>query len=147
MPHVIDGDNLLGTWPGRSRSDAEKRKLVREVWQLARIEHRRIVVVFDGSPPPGVSYGSQVLFSGPGRNADAVILEFLRAQIDRRGWTIVTSDRPLADQSRFLGAQVESTRTFRDRLGRDVSEEKPDTPGDLDYWLEQFDKEGGETPR
>jgi hypothetical protein len=54
VPRVIDGDNLLGTWPGRSRADADKRALVREVDQLTRREKRRIVVVFDGSPPRGV---------------------------------------------------------------------------------------------
>ncbi len=143
MPRVIDGDNLLGTWPGRSRSDAEKRALVREVDGLMRREKRRIVVVFDGSPPPGVSYGHDVLFSGQGRKADAVILELLRRESDPRGWTVVTNDRSLADQCQFVGAKAESVRVFRERLLRDAAAEKPDTPGDIDYWLDQF---GGDDP-
>lgn len=138
MPRVIDGDNLLGTWPGRSRSDAEKRRLVREVSRLARRERKRIIIVFDGSPPPGVSYGPHVLFSGPGQKADAVILEFLRRETDRPGWTIVTSDRSLADQCRWLGARVETPRAFRERLSLDSAGEKPEVPGDLEFWLEQF---------
>ena len=143
MPRVIDGDNLLGTWPGRSRSDAEKGALVREVDQLIRREKRRVVVVFDGSPPPGVSYGSDVLFSGQGRKADAVILELLRRESDPRGWTVVTNDRSLADQCRFVGAKVEAVRPFRERLVREATGEKPDTPGDIDFWLDQF---GGDDP-
>jgi len=143
MPRVIDGDNLLGTWPGRRRSDEEKRALVREVDGLMRREKRRLVVVFDGSPPPGVSYGADVIFSGQGRKADAVILELLRRERDPRGWTVVTNDRSLADQCRFVGARVEPVRAFRERLARDAAAEKPEAAGDIDYWLDQF---GGDDP-
>jgi predicted RNA-binding protein with PIN domain len=142
VPRLIDGDNLLGTWPGRSRGDADKRALAREVDVLRREERRRFVLVFDGSAPPGVSYGSDVLFSGPGRKADAVILELLRHENDKRGWTVVTNDRSLADQCRFVGARVESARDFRERLRRNVAGEKPEAPDDLGYWLEQFGGEG-----
>jgi len=144
MPRVIDGDNLLGTWPGRRRSDAEKRALAREVDGLRRREKRRVVLVFDGSPPPGVSYGADVFFSGPGRKADALILEMLRRENDPRGFTVVTNDRSLADQCRFVGASVEGVRAFRERLSRDTEGEKPEAAGELDYWLTQF---GGDDPK
>ena len=121
---MIDGDNLLGTWPGRSRSDAEKRVLVHEIDTLARREKRRTVVVFDGTPPSDVSYGADVLFSGKGLTADAVILDLLRGESDKCVWTVVTNDRSLADQCRFVGAQVEAARTFRGRLGEESSDEK-----------------------
>jgi predicted RNA-binding protein with PIN domain len=116
MPRVIDGDNLLGTWPGRKRADADKRALAREVDGLRRLEKHRVVVVFDGTPPPGVSCGADVLFSGPGRKADALILELIRQEQDPRGWTVVTNDRSLADQCRFLGASIEPVKSFRERL-------------------------------
>lgn len=138
MPRMIDGDNLLGTWPGRRRSDADKRTLAREIDGLRRQDKRRIVLVYDGVPPPGVSYGADVIFSGPGRKADAVILERLRQESDRRGWTVVTNDRSLADQCRFLGAHIEPVKTFRERLGRDSAAEKPAAVDDVDYWLDQF---------
>lgn len=138
MPRVIDGDNLLGTWPGRRRGDADKRALAREVDGLRRREKRRVVLVFDGSPPPGVSYGADVLFSGPGRKADGLILELLRRESDPRGWTVVTNDRSLADQCRFVGARIEGVRVFRERLSRDTVGEKPDGADEIDYWLEQF---------
>jgi len=147
VPRVIDGDNLLGTWPGRSRGDADKRALARDVDALRRDDKRRIVVVFDGSPPPGVSYGPDVLFSGKGRTADAVILELLRQQNDKRGWTVVTNDRSLADQSRWLGARVEGARDFRLRLSRDTADEKPETADDLTYWLEQFARDDPKASR
>lgn len=143
MPRLIDGDNLLGTWPGRTRGDADKRTLVREVDALKRVEKRRIVVVFDGSPPPGVSYGPDVHFSGTGRKADAVILELLRRENDKRGWTVVTNDRSLADQCRYVGARIEGVKEFRGRLRNETTGEKPDAPDDLAYWLREF----GDTER
>jgi hypothetical protein len=116
MPRVIDGDNLLGTWPGRNRGDADKHALACEVDGLRRKENRRVVVVFDGTPPPGVSYGADVLFSGPGRKADTLILELIRDEHDPEAWTVVTNDRSLADRCRFLGASIEPVKSFRERL-------------------------------
>ena len=118
MPRVIDGDNLLGTWPGRSRTDADKRALVLEVDGLRREEGQRVILVFDGPPPPGVPIGPDVHFSGKGRKADALILELLREVSDENGWTVVTNDRSLADRCRGLGARIEATRDFRERLAR-----------------------------
>ncbi|HUC43782.1 MAG TPA: NYN domain-containing protein [Candidatus Sulfotelmatobacter sp.] len=138
MPRLVDGDNLLGAWPGRTRSDAEKRQLAREIGRLASREGRRIVVVFDGVAPPGVSLGPDVHFSGAGRSADHRILELLRAERDPRGWTVVTNDRSLADQSRWVGAASESVREFRARLSRETGAEKPEGAGDIDFWLETF---------
>jgi len=105
-----------------------------------RREKRRVVLVFDGSPPPGVSYGADVLFSGPGRKADALILEILRGESDPRGWTVITNDRSLADQCRFVGAHISPVKAFREQLRPDASAEKPDQP-DVDYWLSQFGDE------
>ncbi len=125
MSRIIDGDNLLGTWPGRRRTDADKRALAREIAGFRREEKRRMVLVFDGSPPPGASLGEDVRFSGKGRTADATILEFLRQQSDSGGWIVVTHDRSLADQGRGLGARIESGRDFRERLVRETTGEIP----------------------
>ena len=144
MPHLIDGDNLLGTWPGRKRSDAEKRELAREIGRLAPRRQRRIVIVFDGTEPPGVPLGADVLFSGAGRTADQTILALLRRETDPKGWTVVTNDRSLGDQSRWVGARVEPAHAFRSRLEKSVGAEKPEGAADVDYWLEQFG--GNESP-
>jgi predicted RNA-binding protein with PIN domain len=141
MPYLVDGDNLLGTWPGRKRSDAERRTLAFELHRFASRARRRMVVVFDGSPPPGMQLGADVHFSGPGRSADQTILDFLRDVEDRRGWTVITSDRSLGDQCRYLEARIERCDRFRKRIQADASEEKPEQESDVDYWLEQF---GGE---
>lgn len=138
MPRIVDGDNLLGSWPGRNRSDGERRALVRELARLVHREGRRIVVVFDGPEPPGLPAGADVLFSGAARKADDLILGVLREQRDRRGWTLVTNDRSLGDQARYLGARVERCDVFRERLLRQTDREKPEAGADARYWSEVF---------
>lgn len=142
MPIIVDGDNLLGTWPERKRSDAERRRLAMQLSRWAAREGRSVVTVFDGSGPPGTSFGSDVHFSGPGRTADQLILDLLRREEDRRGWIVVTSDRALGDQSRHLGARPERCDLFRRRLARGTGREKPEREEDLDYWLERFGGDG-----
>lgn len=140
MPFLVDGDNLLGTWSGRTRSEAEKRALSRECLALGRRARREVTVVFDGAetvpPPPGA-----VIFSGPGRTADDVILEILRRSPDPAGITVVTNDKSLGDQARWAKASVERCERFRTRLARTPEGEKPEGPVDLDYWGSVFSEE------
>jgi predicted RNA-binding protein with PIN domain len=138
MPFLVDGDNLLGTWPGRRRSDAERRRLAFEIDRFAARERRRLVVVFDGGAPPGVALGPDVHFAGASRTADDTILDLLRREDDRRGWVVVTSDRSLGDQCRYMGARIERCDRFRRRLAAERADEKPEREDDVAYWLEQF---------
>ena len=142
MPFLIDGDNLLGTWPGRRRSDAERRSLAFEIDRFATRRRRRMVVVFDGVAPPGLHLGVDVHFAGGGRTADELILDLLRREDDRRGWIVVTSDRSLGDQCRYMRAKTERSDLFRRRLSELGSDEKPEAEDDIDYWLKQFGDDG-----
>jgi hypothetical protein len=146
MPYLIDGDNLLGTWPGRKRSDAERRALALDLHRLGHRWRRRMLVVFDGSPPVESAVGAGVRFAGPGSSADDLILALLREQTDRRGWIVVTSDRSLGDQCRYLGARIERCDRFRKRMTPGPDGEKPEREEDLEYWLEAFaDEQGDDT--
>ena len=137
VPYLVDGDNLLGTWSGRRRSDAGRRKLAFDLHRFARRIGKRLVAVFDGTAP-GRALQHDVLFAGAGRSADDVILAFLRDEQDRRGWTVVTSDRSLGDQCRYMGARIERSDVFRKRLQSTPEGEKPESETDVDYWLERF---------
>ena len=137
MPRVVDGDNLLGGWPGRTRSEADKRQLSHELARLARQEGREILLVFDGPAPLAVAFGGLTRFAGQGRSADDVILEHLRAEADPRGWIVVTDDRRMGDQARWVGARVERCQALRDRVGKGA-EEKPGGQDDLAYWKDVF---------
>ncbi len=143
MPFLVDGDNLLGTWPGRERSDAERRSLARQLSRWAAERRRGVVLVFDGREPPGSMLGPETLFSGAGRSADEAILARLRSETERRGWTVVTSDRPLGDRCRALGARVERSDVFRTRLMAQGEAEKPERETDIGAWLERFGGEDG----
>ena len=138
MPRLVDGDNVLGTWPGRSRTVEDKRALSREVDALTRRERRPCVLVFDGTRPEGVGFAAETLFSGPGRTADDLILARLKEAADPRGWVVVTQDRSLGDRCRALGARIESPRDFRARLTASPGGEKPTREDDVDSWIETF---------
>lgn len=142
MPHLVDGDNLLGSWPGRSRSGDEKRALASEIGRFAAAARRRVVLVFDGDSPVPCPAGGEVLFAGGGRTADELILSVLRRASERAGWTVVTNDRSLADRSRHLGARAERCDVFRKLLTGRRPPEKPDGD-DLAYWTRVF---GGAEP-
>jgi len=137
MPYLVDGDNLLGTWRGRDRSDQERRDLTHELSRFARRVGRRVVVVFDGPEAAGTA-GGDVHFAGRGRSADDLILGLLSGQSDRRGWIVVTSDRSLGDRCRHLGARIERCDRFRARLRDRAAPEKPGSEEDVDLWLERF---------
>ncbi len=141
MPFLVDGDNLLGSWKGRSRSDAERQRLAGELRRFASRERRSLLLVFDGTEPPGLHLGADVRFAGPGRSADELILALLRDQEDRRGWTVVTSDRSLGDQCRYMRARVERCDRFRSRLADAGSADKPEREFEVDYWLERFTRD------
>ena len=64
MPFLVDGDNLLGTWPGRDRSSEERRTLSRTIIHTSRQLRRRIVVVFDGPVPGTLPPSTDIRFSG-----------------------------------------------------------------------------------
>lgn len=126
MPFLIDGDNLLGTWPGRNRTDPERLALARELAGFGSRHRRRVVTVFDGAGRGTPGPGPGIHFSGSGRSADERILEILAGQDDRRGWIVVTSDRSLGDRCRHLEARVERCDRFRRRLAPTAAGEKPD---------------------
>jgi predicted RNA-binding protein with PIN domain len=138
MPLLVDGDNLLGTWPGRKRSDAGRRELARLLFRYATGNRRKVVVVFDGPRPPVPPPTPDVHYSGGGHSADDLILTLLREERDPRGWTVITSDRSLADQCRYVGARVERSDRFRRRLLQPAAEDKPDGPVDVDDWMDYF---------
>ncbi|MDH3785462.1 MAG: NYN domain-containing protein, partial [Acidobacteriota bacterium] len=93
MPWVFDGDNLLGTWPGRKRDDRGRRSIAGELRRFGAVSKRRIFIVFDGSPRNRESFGRCVHFPAAGESADDWILAHLRKQDEVAGWTVVTSDR------------------------------------------------------
>lgn len=98
MPWILDGNNLAG---GRDRERVRRAALA-----LARAERVRLVVFFDGAPPPGVPQierlgAVEIRYV---RNADQAIVELLGSR--GQGWRVATDDRELAGRVRGTGATV-----------------------------------------
>jgi hypothetical protein len=53
---------------------------------------------------------------------------------------VVTSDRPLGDHCRHVGARIERADRFRARLRAPRAAEKPEREGEVEYWLGVFDE-------
>jgi len=108
MPWLLDGSNLTG--------GGDREPLRRAALALARAERVRIVVFFDGEPPPG-SAALERLGSVEVRyvaHADSAIVAHLHGK--GRGWRVATDDRALALRVRAEGADVVGARAFWDRL-------------------------------
>lgn len=108
MPWIIDGNNVAHGGARAAVRDAALR--------LARSERLRIVVVFDGAPPPGTPQverlgAVEVRYA---RVADSAILAALGP--GGRGWRVVSDDRELGRQARELGAEVLSSAEFLARV-------------------------------
>jgi predicted RNA-binding protein with PIN domain len=119
MAYLIDGNNVMGQTPGWHRDPAAaRRRLLDLLAEFARIKKARITVVFDGAPerdlPDSSGYrGVRVLYAERGSDADSRIERVVEAAKDRRGLTVVTSDRRLAHSVRSLGAAVIRSGEFR----------------------------------
>jgi predicted RNA-binding protein with PIN domain len=113
----------------------------------------RVTVVFDSHPhgwPYSVSeehLGVEVVYSGPGVEADETIKQMVRESSHSRDMLVVTSDLSLQSICRRLGAQVTDSASFREEVFRELRrarEEQPEEPlakeegvpeSEIDAWL------------
>jgi predicted RNA-binding protein with PIN domain len=152
MPYLVDGNNVMGQTPGWHRDKpGARRRLLGELAAFAAATRARITVVFDGAPeadvPDGCVFkGVRVYYPPRGGDADSIIERLVVAARDRRGITVVTSDRQLALDCRSSGAQVMRSGDFRKTMaasgagkgsGDPGAHEQPST-GPLADWLEYF---------
>jgi len=151
VPILIDGHNLIGRLPGISLADADDEDaLLRLLRSFRARTGKAITVVFD----PGVSStlsqsrkigGVQVISAPYGSTADALILRRVAQAKDRRGLTVVTSDRELAVAIERLGARVQSAEAFAAQLEPPEAgpsrREQPPSPEEVEQWLALFGKD------
>lgn len=154
MAYLIDGNNVMAQTPGWHRNKAKaRRELLQRLATFGRIKKSRLTVVFDGSPdrefPDASAYrGVKVLFAEPGSDADTRIIKLIEAARDRRGITVVTSDRNLQFQVRTRGATVMRSGEFRKQLESVIANASRAEDGeqyeidDVNQWLRYF----GATP-
>ncbi|MBI3654657.1 MAG: NYN domain-containing protein [Acidobacteria bacterium] len=154
MALIVDGNNVMGQKPGWHRDkNRARRDLLDQLAIFARARKTRLTVVFDGSPdqefPEGAVFrGVKILYAERGSDADSRIIRVVELAKDRRGFTVVTSDRQLAFAVRALGATTMRSGEFRQQLEAAMQAaptledgEKP-VIDDVNSWLRYF----GATP-
>jgi predicted RNA-binding protein with PIN domain len=156
MAYLVDGNNVMGQTPGWHRDRASaRRKLIRQLADFARASKTRVTVVFDGEPdaafPDGSSIGVlRIHYARMGSDADTRIDEIVNESTDRRGITVVTSDRELASTVRSSGALVMRSGEFRRRMKEVFNSVKRPEDGevhevdDLRSWFRYFGVEQGD---
>jgi predicted RNA-binding protein with PIN domain len=121
MRWIVDAMNVIGTRPDGWWKDRHA-AMVRLVDQLERFSAATgddVTVVFERRPDPPISSPVVEIAHAPraGPNAaDDEIVRRLRADPDPEQIRVVTSDRALADQMRFVNATVEPAEAFRRQI-------------------------------
>jgi predicted RNA-binding protein with PIN domain len=151
MPLIIDGNNLLHASMPPSLAGLEERGLCR---LLARSpwQGQRMVVVLDGapsalgqieSPEPAV----ELIWSGPRRSADDVIIDLVQRDSAPRRIVVVSSDHALQRQVKRRRVRVleaaEFVSVLAGLLGEATGSAGPARPQNLsddevDRWLREF---------
>lgn len=152
MPLLVDGHNLIGQTPGMSLADHddEARLVMLLRRYAARKRGRRITVVFDhgvyGHPGDLNGYSVTCYFAKSPRDADTQLIKRIGALSRPADWTLVTSDRTVADAARQRGVRVVSAQQFAAQLvALDAPAPAPDAKHDpkldaneVDEWLRLF---------
>jgi predicted RNA-binding protein with PIN domain len=122
---VVDASNVIGARPDgwwRDRAGARDR-LLDALRRFAAATGDEVVVVLDSGPAAlaGRRDGVDVVVAARrGRDAaDDEIVAWLQRRPDPAAYTVVTSDRALADRVGALGSPVVGARSFRERLEAD----------------------------
>ncbi|MCX6559531.1 MAG: NYN domain-containing protein [Candidatus Aminicenantes bacterium] len=157
MAFIVDGNNFLGyAYPGQMRDPENRMALARRLLAFAHFTRSRIFLVFDGRASDdlaGLTRGDdklRVYLPPEGETADAVIVELIDRQKDRRCLTLVSNDRELRAYAREAGAQSLVCRDFDARLksalrerkaGREMlkPEERPSS-FEVGFWMDLMEK-------
>lgn len=159
MPLIIDAYNVLHeTMPPALAGLDEARLCVALDRSAFRAESP--VVVCDGRPKPlGVTespvHSVELVYSGPNRTADDVIIAMIDAHSAPRRLTVVSSDREIRKAARRRRAVSWTSDEFLTKLVEAMGA-KPPTPGkprpddmtpeQVDAWLRQFGFGGAVEP-
>ena len=150
MPYLVDGNNLIGVTAGLSLRDSRSRQLlVQRICAYQRRKGGKYTVYFDGEPETGPLRqdldlrGVSVRFSGRGVAADDLIQRVLGRAAHPREYTVVSSDRQLAQECKHLGARHMSCPDFNREMRKLETKplekwESPLTAAEVEEWLRVF---------
>ena len=161
---VVDGYNVIYADDSLRRHalrdmERARREFLERIRAYLAGKKIQITVVFDGrsgmvdteSVVPGKL---QVIYSARDQTADDLIISMISESDNPRAFLVATSDnahiRPAVSR---LGCTVIGAKGFLKRISpvgvaedKEVGDEKPQTEdADIDYWLTEFEGEGGDT--
>jgi predicted RNA-binding protein with PIN domain len=121
MRWMVDAMNVIGSRPDGWWKDrhAAMVRLVDQLERFAAATGDDVTVVFERPPRPPIASPVVEIAHAPRPRpnaADDEIVRRLREDPDPEGIRVVTSDRALADQARFLNATVEPAEAFRRQI-------------------------------
>jgi predicted RNA-binding protein with PIN domain len=149
MPVLIDCYNLLHTTMPPTLAGLDERGLCR-VLARSRFAGERITIVCDGKPKPhapaGSTDGISLIYSGPTRTADDVIVAKIRSDTAPRRLIVVSSDRQIQAAARRRRANVFSSQQFIHLLAPGAANDQPAagrptgslTDDQVERWLAEF---------
>lgn len=152
MPYLIDGHNLIGALPDIDIADPDdEAKLLIKLKGFAARKRAKCTVVFDGGLPGGASSMSSrsvtVIFaSARHSNADALLKRRIATIRDVKGWTVVSSDREVADYAKRRRMRQLTAQEFAREMERpaaaqsadDVDEKPAPSQADVDEFMSLF---------
>ncbi len=128
---IIDGHNLLHSIREadegpESISDVQ---LCRIVGRYLKLAGEKGEIIFDGTGPRDKSEfdnisNLEVLFAGPGTDADTIIEDKIRANTAPKRLTIVSSDRRLRKAAQARKAMAVKSEVFWNNLQKQLSRKK-----------------------
>lgn len=147
MPYLIDGHNLIPKIHGLhlDQLDDEQSLITLLEKYFKRIRKKAVVYFDNASPSSSYSFYSAYLRAhfvhAPGSADEAIILKLHKLGGDAKNYTVVSSDRWIADNARIVSASVISSDDFARTLlkGPHKSQGKSkSTENDVDYWFDKF---------
>ena len=163
MPLLIDCYNLLHAEKPPALAGLDTAGLCRLLGR-SRWAGQRIVVVCDGRPAPlglveSPTPAVELVYSGPHRSADAVLIELIERDTGPRRLTLASSDRAIQKAARRRRARVLTSEGFLHELATQLRGnplppanglDKPDPgrmpPGEVKAWLKHFGYETDTPP-
>lgn len=152
MPYLIDGHNLIPKLGLRLDSLDDEIELITRLQEFSRLRSAQVEVYFDGAPAGQA--GTRKLgainahFIRLGATADSAI-EARLAKLGKqaRNWTVVSSDRRVANAARAVHAKSLSSEEFALEISKaqalqsvKTKNEATLSPEEVDEWLQFFDR-------
>jgi predicted RNA-binding protein with PIN domain len=147
---IIDGWNVCWKFPEMTDLIPDHLEKVRERFNSYIRDYflgKKVTykIFYDGQPlnlPKPNNRNSNVIFSTNPQKADDLIVSFLEKQDRQKNWTVITSDRALAQKVKDLGASIISSEEFIAKLKKKkavrVNDDLQMKKDDISYWLRKF---------